>query len=252
MAGPSVVIITHNEEQNILRTLESVKPFAGEIVVVDSLSSDLTAGICRDFGCRVFLREFAGYGPQKQYAAGQAVNDWIFWIDADEVATPALQQEIAALFASPGGPGAVAYRIPRSLSYMGRIMRHSGAGKEYLVRLFDRRQGNFNSAAVHESVEVKGTPGTLKGELLHYSYRDLRHHLDKINHYTSLAAEEQAQKGKRYPRAWVALKFPVSFFTFYVLKGGILDGYPGLIWSFLAAFYGSMKIAKTIERTGRP
>ncbi|HNY01028.1 MAG TPA: glycosyltransferase family 2 protein [Bacteroidales bacterium] len=251
MTGPSVVIITHNEEQNILRTLGSVKSFAGEIVVVDSHSTDRTAEICRESGCRVFLREFSGYGPQKQYAAEQAASDWIFWIDADEVATPELQKEITALFAGPASPGAEAFRIPRSLSYMGRIMRHSGAGKEYLVRLFDRRHGQFNSAAVHESVEVRGTTGTLNGELLHYSYRSLSHHLEKINHYTTLAAEDQVRKGKRYPRAWVALKFPVSFFTFYVLKGGILDGYPGLVWSFLAAFYGAMKIAKTIEKTGR-
>ena len=252
----SVVIITFNEEANILRTLESVRPFADEIVVVDSMSSDRTASICKDFGCRVYEREFDGYGTQKQFAVDQSSNDWVFSIDADEVVTEELQREIKAMFAGKKVPGLPApehpaYRVPRCLHFMGRVLRHSGVGREYLLRLFDRTKGGFTRVAVHEEIKVEGTSGILRGSLIHYSYRNISHHLDKINNYTSLAASDYAKNGRTFSRLWVALKFPVSFFSFYVIKGGFLDGYPGFMWSFLAAVYGSLKIAKTIEKTGR-
>lgn len=249
MAGLSVVIITRNEEQNILRTLKSVKPVADEIVVVDSLSTDRTVRICREFGCKVYEREFDGYGTQKQFAVDQASNNWIFSIDADEVITEELQQELKSMFSGNSGPLHPAYRISRSLHFMGSILRYGGAGKEFLLRLFDRTQGRFTTVAVHERIEVNGSAGTLKGRLIHYSYRSIAHHLEKINIYTSLAAGENHNRGKSYAKAWTALKFPASFFSFYILKGGFLDGYPGFMWSFLAAVYASLKIAKTIERS---
>jgi glycosyltransferase involved in cell wall biosynthesis len=252
----SVVIITLNEASNIRRTLESVKPFAGEIVVVDSWSTDETVSICREFGCKVYQRAFDGYGTQKQFAVDQASNDWIFSIDADEVATEELQKEIIRMFSGSPDNGHAGlqhpgYRIPRSLHFMGRILRHSGVGKELLLRLFDRTKGGFTTVAVHEEIEVKGSAGILKGQLIHYSYRDISHHLDKINTYTSLAAADYVKNGRTFSKCWVALKFPFSFITFYLVKGGILDGYPGFVWSFLAAVYGSLKIAKTIEKSAR-
>ena len=98
----SVVIITHNEEQNILRCLESVKPVADEIVVVDSRSADLTVQICREFGCTVFSHDFEGYGNQKQFAIDQASNDWVLSIDADEVVTEDLKTELIRIFGKAG------------------------------------------------------------------------------------------------------------------------------------------------------
>lgn len=244
----SVTLITHNEEANILRCLESVKAMASEIVVVDSFSSDKTVEICQSFGCRVFLREFKGYGEQKQYAVDQATNDWVFSIDADEVVSEALREEILK-WKKDGGSGEqlAGYRIPFSLFFMGRILKYSGVGNEAHLRFFHRKHGRFTKAEVHEGVNVEGRLALLKGRIIHYSYRDISHHLEKINVYTSQAATENIRKGKRYSKCWVGLKFPISFFTVYFLKGGFLDGYPGFIWSFLAAFYASLKIAKTIE-----
>lgn len=253
----SVTIIVKNEEKNILRCLESVKPVAGEIIVVDSMSTDQTASICRSFGCRVFQREFDGYGSQKQFAVDQATNDWILSIDADEVISDELRRELIAMFGlqshkvteselaistSPSG-----YRIPFSLCFMGRIMKHSGVGNEFHLRLFDRRKGRFTTVPVHEGIEITGNTSELKGRIIHYSYRDISHHLGKINIYTSQAADGNLSRGKSYPRIWVGLKFPFSFFSFYFLKGGILDGYPGFMWSFMAAVYATLKIAKTVE-----
>jgi hypothetical protein len=127
---------------------------------------------------------------------------------------------------------------------MGRTLRHFRA--EHL-RLFNRTKGRFTLVKVHEGVYVEGRPGTMTGRIIHYSYRDLSHHLEKLNTYTTRAAEENNAKGKSYFKGWAAFKFPLTFFIFYIIRLGILDGYPGFLWSFFAAVYSSVKVAKTIE-----
>ena len=242
----SVVIITFNEEQNIVRCLDSVKEVAKEIVVVDSFSSDKTTEICKSYGCRIFMREFKGYADQKQYAVNLASNDWVLSLDADEVVSNELSFEIQTLFQNDTIPES-GFSIPRSLFYMGRILKHSGVGNEFHLRLFNRQKGGLTQVMVHEAIEVNGSVGTLHGKLIHYSYSSISQHIQKTNIYTSLAAEGYKKRGKAYSKCWVSLKFPVNFFVFYIIRGGILDGYPGFIWSFMAAFSGSMKVAKTIE-----
>ncbi len=267
MAKLSVVIIASNEERNILRCLESVKPVADEIVVVDSMSADQTASLCKEFGCRVFQREFDGYGPQKQFAVDKASNDWVLSIDADEVVSEELKDELQGMFENfsnkmsgltgntitqshnhsvsiPSG-----YNIPFSLHFMGKLLRYGGVGNEVHLRLFDRTKGRFTLVPVHEGIEVTGKVGILRGRIIHYSYRDISHHLGKINTYTSQAAEGYRKQGRSFPKFWVALKFPSSFISFYLIKRGFLDGYPGFMWSFLAAVYATLKVAKTIEVT---
>jgi len=261
MPNLSVTIITHNEEQNILRCLDSVKSFADEIVVVDSMSTDRTTQICREFGCKVFSREFDGYGTQKQFAADRATNDWVLSIDADEIVSEELQHEINQLFHDPPksefrNPKSEfphpAYQIPFSLYFMGRLLKHGGVGNEFHIRLFNRTKGGFTTIPVHEGIEVKGSVGILNGRIIHYSYRNISHHIEKINTYTSQAAVGYREKGKSFSKIWVALKFPASFISFYFIKLGLLDGYPGFMWSFLAAVYSTLKVAKTIESTTKP
>jgi glycosyltransferase involved in cell wall biosynthesis len=242
----SVVIITYNEEQNIARCLDSVKVIASEIVVVDSFSSDRTAEICKSCGCRFLTREFKGYADQKQFAVDQAANDWVLSLDADEVVSDQLSIEIQSLLKSDQLSFS-GYRIPRSLSYMGRILKYSGAGKEFLLRLFNRQKGGLTKVLVHEAIDVTGPVGTLQGMLVHYSYSSISQHIHKTNLYTSLNAQGYKKSGKTFSKYRVFLKFPVNFIIFYFIRGGILDGYPGFMWSFMAAFSGSVKIAKTIE-----
>jgi len=249
MAKLSVVIIAHNEESNIQGCLDSVKPVADEIIVVDSNSDDHTEEICRANGCKVFRKEFNGYGTQKQFAVDQATNDWILSIDADEVLTKELQEEIIRIKADPAGNAG--FKIPFSLNYLGKILRHGGVGHEFHIRLFNRTQGKFTLVPVHEGIEVNGDIGILKGKIIHYSYRDLSHQLEKINRYSSQAAQGYSDKGKFFSKCWVALKFPISFFTIYIIKKGFLDGYAGFLWSFLGAMYASIKVAKTIEQNKR-
>jgi glycosyltransferase involved in cell wall biosynthesis len=255
----SVVIIVWNEAYNILRCLESVKPVADEIVVIDAMSTDNTAGICRAFGCRVYQREFDGYGTQKQFAVDMATHDWVFSIDADEVVSEELRIELAGIFGPLGnkvtgtaseGTGKsmpAGFNIPFSLFFMGKLLRYSGVGKEIHLRLFNRARGGFTRVPVHEGIEVTGPVVQLKGRIIHYSYRDISHHLGKINTYTSQAAEGYGKQGRSFSKIWVVLKFPLSFFSFYIIKRGFLDGYPGFMWSFLAAVYATLKIAKTLE-----
>ena len=246
MPDISVVIIVFNEEQNISRCIESVKGLASEIVVIDSMSTDQTAEICRSLGCRVIPREFDGFGTQKQFAVDQATNDWILSIDADEVVTPELQVEVRELFSRPV-IDEVGYEICFSLVYLGKKLKYGGAGGDYHLRLFNRNAGGFTKVKIHEGIEVTGKTRRLHREVLHYSYRDLTHHLEKLNYYTSRAAEAYVLREKRFSKIWVVLKFPISFLQFYCCKAGFLDGYPGFMWSLLAALYASLKIAKSIE-----
>jgi glycosyltransferase involved in cell wall biosynthesis len=303
----SVVIITRNEEQNILHCLESAAPVADEIVVVDSNSTDNTARICREFGCKVYEREFDGYGAQKQFAVDQATNDWVLSVDADEIVSTELKEELGQMFEvdsdkvtglhgnsmsqppshsitqspnhsitqslshsitqspnhsitqspnhsitqSPNHsvPMPAGYNIPFSLHFMGRLLRYSGVGNEVHLRLFDRTRGKFTLVPVHEGIEVQGAVGKTKGRIIHFSYRNISHHLEKINTYTSQAAEGYQKRGESFSKIWVALKFPISFISYYIVKRGFLDGYPGFMWSFLAAVYATLKVAKTIELT---
>ena len=247
----SVVIITFNEEENILKCLNSVRDIADEIVVLDSGSTDNTIHICEEQGCRILYRAFDLHAKQKQYAVNQAKYDWILSIDADETISDELKVEIKSLFRGDmvpetnGQPIKSGYIIPIRLFYMGHRMKMSGETKA--IRLFDRRKGGFPQVSVHEYVKVDGSIGTLKKEIIHHSYRDIAHHIQKINTYTSYAAEGNRKANKSFSKSWVFFKFPVTFFIHYFIRGGILDGYPGFMWAFFAAFYTSVKIAKTIE-----
>jgi len=246
MAKLSVVIIAHNEENIIQRCLDAVKPVADEIIIVDSHSSDHTGEISRKNGCKVIPREFDGYGTQKQFGVDQASNDWILSIDADEILTKELQEEIIRIKSDFAGNAG--FRIPFSLFYQGKILKHGGVGHEFHLRIFNRTKGRFTQVPVHEGVEVDGIIGVLKGKIIHNSYRNLTHQLEKINKYSSQASQSYRNQGKSFSKGWMTLKFPISFFTIYIIKKGFLDGYAGFLWSFFNAIYASLKVAKTIEQ----
>ncbi|MDP4280710.1 MAG: glycosyltransferase family 2 protein [Bacteroidota bacterium] len=245
MPTVSVFIITKNEEENILRCLESVKPIADEIVVVDDFSTDRTLEICKQEGCRVFEHKFTGYAAQKQFALEQTTCDWVLSLDADEVLTPKSEIELLE-WKTRTDIEENGYKIPFDLIYLGHLMKFSGTCVAKL-RLFCRTKGRFMEVTVHEDIILEGKIGRMKYHILHYSYRDLSHHIQKLNTYTSDAARGYIQKNRRFSHFQAVLKFPVNFFIFYFLRLGILDGFPGFMWSLLASFYGTLKIAKTIE-----
>jgi glycosyltransferase involved in cell wall biosynthesis len=240
----TAIVITFNEAANIEAALASLS-FANEILVVDSESSDETVALARRFTDRVIVRPWPGYIAQKNFAAAQASHDWIFSLDADERVTPALADEIKAAIATPSK--AAGYRVPRVTFHLGRWMRSTDWYPDYQLRLYDRRQGRWSGRYVHESVKTDGRVGDLRSELQHYAYRDLAHHFQTMDRYTTLAARQMFEDGRRAGLLDLLIHPPAAFFRNYILRGGIRDGVPGLIVSAMNARYVGLKFAKLWE-----
>jgi len=248
MPGISATVITFNEEANIAGALESLR-WADEVVVVDSGSTDATLEICRKYGIVPHTRAWTGYVDQKNYAVEKAANDWVFSLDADEQVSPALQQEIAGLLGS--GPRHPGYRIPRVAYFMGRWIRHGDWYPDYQLRLFDRRRGRWQGGRVHESVRLDQEPGFLKGEIHHFTYRDLSAYLRRLESYSTLAAADYHQRGKVSTPLRMLLNPTATFFKTYLLKRGFLDGAPGFVVAVMGAVSVFFKYAKLYELRGR-
>jgi (heptosyl)LPS beta-1,4-glucosyltransferase len=241
----TATVITKNEADAIADALTSLN-WADEIIVVDAESTDETVAIARRFTDRVYVRSWNGYVEQKNHAASLASHDWIFSLDADERVTAELSMEMRALLAA--GPRHAGYRMPRVSFYLGRWMRTTDMYPDYQLRLYDRRRARWDGLHVHESVKVNGeSTGYLKNELQHYPYRDLSEHLIRMDRYTTLAAQQMFEKGKRATRLELLFHPPVAFLRNYVLKGGFRDGKPGLIISLVNSYYVMLKFAKLWE-----
>lgn len=222
----SVIVITHNEESNILACLSSVT-FADEIIVVDSGSTDNTVKLCSLFTDKIIQTEnWPGFGIQKNRALSQAQGEWVLSLDADESVTCALQEEIQQVvqISSPY----TAFRLPRLVCYCGRWLQH--CGRDYVVRLFQRQHAQFSQDLVHEKVEVRsGLVGTLQAPLLHYSFSSLEKVLEKVNRYSSASARMQYTRGQRAGLTKAILHGGWAFLRTYVLKRGFLDGREGFM-----------------------
>ena len=238
----TVTVITRNESSNIDAAIESVS-WADEIVVVDSQSTDDTAERARRRKARVEVRPWPGFSEQKNYAASIATHDWILSLDADERVTPELADEIRRLLASE--PARRGYRVPRMSHYLGRWIRGTDWYPDYQLRLYDRRAATWNGRPVHESVSLDGgDPGRLRHDLQHFPYRDISHHLQTIDRYTTLAAEQLVAAGRVPSIAGVALHPPFAFVRNYVLRGGVRLGSVGFVVSVLNSYYVFLKLAK--------
>ncbi len=237
----SVVIITKNEEKNISRTLESVK-WADEIVIVDSQSTDRTVEIAVSFGAKIYSPPWRGYGLAKKEAVNRATHSWILSIDADEVVTGDLKEEINSLLESENQK--VGYYIPRLTNFLGKWIKHSGWYPDYVLRLFNKEFGNFNENVVHEAVVVSGETGYLKNDLLHYSYPNLEEYFNKYNRYTTIGAEELYKKEKKASIFEIVIKPFIAFIKHFIIKAGFLDGVEGFLVSFLSATAVMVKYAK--------
>ena len=244
----TAIVITGNEERNIGDCLASI-PFADEVIVVDSGSVDRTEEICRrDPRVRWFSEQWKGFGPQKNSALEKAGNDWVFSIDADERVSSELAGEIAGLPLSV--PGVDGYRVPRKSFFGNRWVRHGGWYPDYTIRLWRRGAGRFVDRSVHEVVKVPGTVGTLRGDLLLYTYRDTADFIDRMNRYATLGAEELRKKGARGTTFDLLFRPPFTFFRMFVLRRGFLDGELGFRLAVLYAMYTFLKYAKLGDADG--
>ncbi|RSK46079.1 glycosyltransferase family 2 protein [Hymenobacter perfusus] len=241
----SVVIITFNEEANIARCLEAARAVADELLVVDSFSTDRTVEICRELGARVVQHAFAGYVEQKNYATSQARHEHVLQLDADEVLTEDLRHSIRHAKNNWQGAG---YTLARLTNYCGSWVCHGGWYPDRKLRLYDRRLGRWEGLLLHERYELAAgqpIPLPLAGDALHYSYHSVEQHVQQLNRFTSIAAEELWLRGRRNVSVFHLLIKPWwKFVHGYIFRLGFLDGFAGLSIAVISAWGVFLKFAK--------
>jgi glycosyltransferase involved in cell wall biosynthesis len=258
----SVVIITYNEESNMPRTLASVEPLVsdgkGEIIVVDSGSTDQTVEIAKSCGAKVFVESWKGYAAQKNSAIDKATGDWILSLDADEELSEGAAEVIArAIGPDDDSPTISGIWISRKNFFLGRWIKHGGFSPDNKLRLFRRGKGRFQDRAVHETVELDGKSYVLYHsydvfdrdiDILHYSYPTLSDYIDHMNRYSSLGAEMIVAKGKPGFSVFNIAFRPMATFVYnYFFRLGFLDGREGLLLHLYHAVYVSWKYAQAWE-----
>jgi glycosyltransferase involved in cell wall biosynthesis len=255
----SLVIIALDAAHELPDCLASAA-FAAETVVVDSGSSDDTAAVAARCGARVIEHAWEGFGPQKNFAVGQARHDWVLCLDADERVTPELAAAIAALFAGaqPAAaaytqPAAAAYTIARRNRFLGRWLAHGEGYPDWNIRLFDRRRARWSDDLVHEKVVADGPAARLEGDLLHASAESIDAYIAKQNRYTTVQAGEMYARGQRASAAQLVFSPVARFLRFYVFRLGFLDGLAGFAHIAIGAFASFLKYAKlrALQQDGR-
>jgi glycosyltransferase involved in cell wall biosynthesis len=244
----SLCIITLNEEANIKRCLSSV-PFADDIVVLDSGSTDQTRTLAAELGARVFNEPWRGYGPQKHRATELAKNDWILSLDADEELSPELQQEIYRVL-KYGDKGVAGYKIPRRSYHLGRWLYFGGWYPDFQTRLFCRSEFQWSMDTLHESVKGKNL-GELRCDMNHYPFETLADQVATNNNYSSLGAENLIKAGKKFKLWQLIVKPAVKFIELYFFKQGFRDGVPGFIIAIGGAYSYFLRFAKVWEKQER-
>jgi len=246
----SVAMIAMNEEANLPRTLESVR-WADEIIVVDSGSIDRTVEIAQSFGAKTSYHDFGGHGEQKNVALDLCTSDWILLLDADEVLTPELQEEIRQLLTAEPKYGA--YWIARLNLIFGRWMRHGGFYPDRKLRLFKRGAARLSEGVgPHSTPQFSGPKGKLKHDMLHYAYPNMVIYLEHMNRYSSEIARLLVRDGRASKSLcallWNAVANPAATFIYnYFFRLGFLDGREGLLlhlnhsvyihWKFIKAWW---------------
>ena len=243
----SAVIIAKNAARQLQECLESLA-FCDEILVVDSGSMDGSVELAQARGARVIEAEWRGFGPQKRYAVAQAAHDWVLCVDADERVSPELRSAIERALAAPAN---AAYRFPRCNRFLGRYLRHGEGYPDWSLRLFDRRRARWSDDAVHEKVLTDAEVGTLTGDLLHDSAETLDAYLAKQNRYTTLAAQQAFDAGRRAHVAQLLLSPLLRFVKSYFFRLGLLDGVPGLIHILIGCGNSFAKYAKMLDLQNR-
>jgi glycosyltransferase involved in cell wall biosynthesis len=245
----SVVIIAQNESAHIQECLESAA-FAAEKIVLDGGSEDDTVALAESCGARVETQPFAGWIAQKNAALALASHDWVLSLDADERVSPELAVEIQALFTAEDGnigenaPDFAGYDMPRRAFHLGKWIRGGGWYPDRKLRLFRRSKGQWGGRDPHDKLMLEGRPGRLQHDLLHYPYRDLAHHLQKMDRYTDTAAARLYEDGRPGASWRRFVQPPLGFLKAYLLQGGFRDGAVGFRLARLHARYEWLRYSK--------
>jgi glycosyltransferase involved in cell wall biosynthesis len=251
MASLSVIIVAKNESHNIVDCVKSCA-FADEILVLDSGSSDGTPELARQAGAKVIETDWPGYGPQQQRGISLAQSDWVLSLDADERIGEDLRSEILTVIHKPHADG---YRLPRLSTFCGQFIHHSGWRPDYTLRLVKTQLAGFTDHFLHAHMTVNGSKADLKHSIIHYSYRDLRDVLDKLDRYSSGNAKDMLSKGHPPVGLGQALAHGVwAFVRTYFLRSGFLDGAAGLmlaIYNAECTYYKYLKYRELCRAAGR-
>lgn len=234
----SLVVVAKDEADSIAACLSSV-PFADEIVVLDSGSSDDTPGIAERAGARVIRTDWPGHVAQKNRALDLACGDWVISLDADEALSPEAASDLEAALRDPGD--AVGFSFPRCSSWLGRPIRHGRWYPDRKVRVVRAGSGRWVGDDPHDRLEVDGPVRRLAGDIVHHPYRDLREHIETIDRYTRVHAASLRARGVRARALDVALRPPLHFVDSYLWRLGFLDGAPGLAVASLGAVHVALK-----------
>jgi glycosyltransferase involved in cell wall biosynthesis len=247
----STTIITFNEEENIRDCIESVRDFSDEILIVDSFSTDNTVRIAQELGANVILNKWEGYIKQKKFAILKAKYNWVFSIDADERVSDKLKEKIMEI--KNNREITEKYKVcsvNRRNYYLGKWIKYGGWYPERRIRFFQKDCVDIVGLQLHEKIIPKGDfkVYNLNLDIIHYPYKDITHHLNTINNYSSIAAEENFQKGKKVSFFQIIYKPFFKFFRDYILKKGFLLGKVGFIHAAMGAISVFMKYLKTYEK----
>ncbi|HBA83628.1 MAG TPA: hypothetical protein DCZ95_05985 [Verrucomicrobia bacterium] len=241
----SACVICFNEEDKIGRCLQSLR-WCDEIVVMDSFSTDRTVEICREYTDRVYQHEWLGYVGQRNTVRELSRHPWILFLDSDEEVSPALRDEILGEFGRGTGPY-LGYEFPRQVYYLGQWICHGEWYPDIKLRLFKKEHGRTEGQEPHDKVVVSGAVKRLKSPVWHYTYDDLRDHLDTLNRFSTITAQQKFVQ--ETPFRWTDLLFRpfFHFFKGYILRLGFLDGSRGFLIAMLCSFGAYMKYAKLWE-----
>lgn len=238
----SCFIISKDESDRIVRTIRSVKSWVDEVVVVDSESRDNTVALALAEGCRVITQPWLGFGPQKRFAEDQCRNDWVLNLDADEVVTPELRDEIIGMF-SAGHPAQIAYAMALDLVYPGDQRPRRWARDHWYVRLYDRQVVRFRNSHVHDTVVMGGhAVGSLRHSVYHYSFRSYDDLKQKLGERMLLSAKHAQNSSQVMLLARLLLEMPINFFKYYIVRRHFTGGFKGLRYAWIQGTYRQVKI----------
>jgi glycosyltransferase involved in cell wall biosynthesis len=243
MNNISVVIITHNEENNIARCLESVK-WANEIIIVDSGSTDNTINIAKSYGAIVYSQKWLGFGPQKNLAISKSSYQWILAVDADEVISNELSESISNAVKSDVS---ACYAFKRVSQFCGKWIKHGDWRNDLIIRLFRKDLAQYSNDIVHEKVVHKCEVEIISGIMWHYSQDYITLSLKKMNDYSDSTSLMLFRKGKRCTILKAIFHKNWAFFRGFIMKRGFLDGQHGYLIAKLTSYGSYFKYIKLWE-----
>ena len=244
MAKISACIISYNEEKKIEGCLQSLQGIVDEIVVVDSLSSDRTLEITKKYTDKIYHQKFLGHIEQKNLAITKASNDWILSLDCDEQITEELKESI--LKVKNNLEQVDAYKVARRTFYVYRWLNHCWY-PDYKIRLFNKNTAHWAGTNPHDHIELSGNNVvTLKGDLLHYSFDSISEHIQTLDSFTEIGANEIIRKNKKVNILSPWTHGLWTFLKLYIFKRGFLDGYAGLVVAVLSGMHAFIKYNKVL------